>query len=61
MPDRRCQDCDAFLSDRDGWIVPFEYPDMEPLLDPPPKGSICDRCLVARRQRRTGEKYAKVR
>jgi len=54
MPDRRCHDCGASLAEGEGWIVPPDYPGMDPLLATLDGIPICDRCLLARRGRGPG-------
>jgi len=44
MTDRRCNDCGTFLRDGEGWIVPLDYPSMDPLLATLDRIPICDRC-----------------
>lgn len=31
MPDRRCHACGSALTDSEGWIIPLDYPEMDPL------------------------------
>jgi hypothetical protein len=53
MADRLCNDCDTFLPDDEGWLVPFDYPEMDPLIATLGKLVVCDRCLLTRRRRGT--------
>jgi len=51
VPDRRCHDCGTILRDGEGWLVPLDYPDMDPLLATVDKIPICDRCFLTRHRR----------
>lgn len=48
MIDRRCHDCGDSLAAGEGWIVPPDYPSVEPLLAALANVPVCDRCLLAR-------------
>jgi hypothetical protein len=48
MIDRRCHDCGGSLAAGEGWIVPPDYPSIDPLLTALAQVPVCDRCLLAR-------------
>jgi len=50
----RCHDCNDWLNHA-GWIVTHDYPATDTVVGTLGKVLICDRCLVARTRRGTGE------